>query len=239
MTRTNTRRRSASADLSLGSGDLFANPAARLPVCIVLDTSGSMFGRPITELKEALKRFVAAVDADEDARDSCEMAVISAGGDVTVHPIAVSANGRPAPSFDLDRIEAAGQTPLGEAVVVAMSLLTRRKAELKATGVPYYQPWLVIVSDGQPTDDTAEAEEQTRASVRSRSLTVIPVAVGGDADTERLQALAGGVAPHMLSGLDFGQLFSWLSASLAAVSRSTPGAEPKIAGALPWAQHQE
>lgn len=36
----------------LSSSDLVNNPATRVPVCLCLDVSGSMHGKPIEELNE-------------------------------------------------------------------------------------------------------------------------------------------------------------------------------------------
>ena len=37
--------------------ELVENPTARVPVCLVLDVSGSMAGAPIQELQEGVKVF--------------------------------------------------------------------------------------------------------------------------------------------------------------------------------------
>ena len=37
-----------------------------------------------------------------------------------------------------------------EAVMQALKLLETRKKEYVDAGVDYYQPWMVIMSDGQP-----------------------------------------------------------------------------------------
>ena len=38
--------------------DLIDNPTPRVPVCLCLDTSGSMSGSPINELNEGIKLFM-------------------------------------------------------------------------------------------------------------------------------------------------------------------------------------
>ena len=48
--------------------DLIENPVARCACMLVLDVSSSMGGQPISELNEAVRRFVAEVQ--EDARRS-------------------------------------------------------------------------------------------------------------------------------------------------------------------------
>ena len=46
------------------------NPTPRIPVVLVLDTSASMKGEPILELKKALQQFIRDISEDEAA--GCE-----------------------------------------------------------------------------------------------------------------------------------------------------------------------
>lgn len=47
-------------------------------------------------------------------------------------------------------MEAEGMTCMGEGLSLALDLLEKRKTKYKATGVDYYQPILVVMSDGLP-----------------------------------------------------------------------------------------
>ena len=55
-------------------------------------------------------------------------------------------------------LTANGNTPMGEGVRLALDLLDKRKQEYKDKGVDYYQPWLVLMSDGQPNGNVAILE---------------------------------------------------------------------------------
>ena len=48
--------------------DLITNPTPRVPVCLILDTSGSMFGDAIEELNDGVELFLEEVRNDEKAR---------------------------------------------------------------------------------------------------------------------------------------------------------------------------
>lgn len=48
----------------------------------------------------------------------------------------------------MPKMEAEGMTCMGEGLSLALDLLEKRKAKYKATGVDYYQPILVVMSDG-------------------------------------------------------------------------------------------
>ncbi len=44
---------------------------------------------------------------------------------------------------------------MGAGVEQALNILEKRKAEYSSKGVDYYQPWMVLMTDGYPTDDTS------------------------------------------------------------------------------------
>lgn len=195
--------------------DLIDNPSTRCPVALVLDTSGSMCGAPIEELNEGVQLFIDETKRDDLARWSVELSVWTAGGHV-------------ANLCDFTGIEqlngvaplhAAGSTPLGEAVRQALAALNARKAEYRNNGVPYYQPWLVIISDGVPTDRWEDAAEKARSLAEARKLVSLPVGVSG-ADLNALAKFSNKPAVP-LQGVKFREFFLWLSASMARVSAST------------------
>jgi hypothetical protein len=218
--------------LTVSDKEVLKSPMARLAVAVVLDTSGSMSGKPIEELRRAVDMFFQDVAADVDACELCDIAFIRVGSDVgTLRPFASAT----VPGL-VGTIEADGTTPMGAGIVEAMRQLDRRKAEYSKRGTPYYQPWLVIISDGQPTDDTSEAETRTSDAVRAKKLTVFPVAVGDSVDMARLQRLAGGTPPVRLKGLDFRALFQWLSKSMSVASKSRPGETVELPNPFAWVQ---
>jgi uncharacterized protein YegL len=194
--------------------DLIMNPTPRCACMLVLDTSGSMDGAPIHALNEGVRMFIDEVQNDDLAQYSVEVGIITAGGVVNqALPITPMRLLDHAPNF-----YASGSTPLGGAVSQALSMLEARKAEYKRNGVPYYQPWLVIISDGAPTDSWQGAANQARSMAENRKLVVIPVGVDG-ADLNILGQFSNRGAKE-LSGLKFKELFQWLSASMSRVSGS-------------------
>ena len=62
--------------------DLVENPTARVPICLVLDVSGSMSGEPIAELNEGVGLFFDAIRADDVAQYAAEIAVVTFGAGV-------------------------------------------------------------------------------------------------------------------------------------------------------------
>lgn len=194
--------------------DLIINPSPRCACMLVLDTSSSMDGAPIRELNAGLLDFIKAVQEDEVAAYSVELGVITAGSRVTEQlPLTTATR-----IDDVAPLTASGATPLGAAVALALRRLDERKAEYKRNGVAYYQPWLVIISDGAPTDSWQAAAAQARDLAQSRKLVSLPLGVSG-ADMDVLGQFSSRPAKS-LAGLRFREFFEWLSASMSRVSAS-------------------
>ena len=116
------------------------------------------------------------------------------------------------------KMSAYGGTPLGQAVNEALNKLENRKSQYKKTGTPYYQPWLVIISDGYPNDyDWEQAADKAKNLASQRKLVSLPIGVQG-ADLSALQRFSNKPAVA-LQGLKFREFFSWI--------KSLPLAEPK------------
>ncbi len=195
--------------------DLIDNPTPRCPVALVLDTSASMSGQPIDQLNAGIQLFLDEVKRDDLARWSVDLAVYTAGGSVDcIQPfIGVEQIAGFVP------LDASGGTPLGQATRMALDDLEARKRAYSDTGVPYYQPWLVMISDGAPGDTWEDAAQRAKALSAQRKLVSLPIGVQG-ADLEVLSQFSSKPAVA-LDGLKFRELFQWLSASMARVSAST------------------
>jgi len=213
--------------------DLVSNPTTRVPIALVLDTSASMSGEPIRELNEGYKLFLNELEKDEVARFSAEVCVVTFGGKVEIVQDFTT----------LDYVEksvnftASGYTPMGEAVLTALNLLEKRKQLYKTTGIDYHQPWLVLMTDGAPTDDISEAVQQVQYLLESRKLVVFPVAIGPYANMNILKKFTIPKRPPLkLQGLKFKEFFQWLSRSVSNVSRSSPGDKIKLEDISGWTE---
>lgn len=209
-------------NLLLRLEDLVNNPTARVPVCLCLDTSGSMYGAPINELNEGVKLFFDSIREDETALYAAEVSIVTFGSEVTC--IEDFANVQR--QTNIPKLQANGGTPMGEAVNLALDLLEKRKTEYRDKGVDYYQPWLVLMTDGQPNGSNSELKKAIKSVnelVNSRKLTVFPIAIGDDADIDVLKLFSPKRQPLKLKGLMFREFFQWLSKSISTTSQSTPG----------------
>lgn len=242
----------------LDQAEFAENPEPRCPVVLVLDTSGSMQGTPIVELNEGLRAFAAAIQADRLAALRVEVAVLAFGGKVRALDVRAPANAankeivqfnrsglaiRPkvnevpfdahqafvtADQFMPPALDANGDTPLGEAVSRALALLRERKEIYKQNGLDYFRPWIFTISDGRPTDKGWEGvADQVRQEETRKGVIFYGVGVEG-ADLKVLSRFSDTRPPLKLKGLAFGELFTWLSKSLSAITHSRPGEQTPL-----------
>ena len=224
--------------LNIGTDDLVENPTPRVPVALCLDSSGSMMGEKIRELVEGVNLFYDAIDEDDDAHDAAEVSVVEFNSTVNLAQDFASIDMLVKP---MPEIHATGGTALGEGVNLALDTLEKRKAVYSEAGVLYYQPWLVLMTDGQPNGSPIELEravQRVTDLVGQKKLTVFPIGIGSDADMSVLTRFSPSRPPLRLRGLSFKEFFEWLSKSVSRVSRSTPGDTIKLdlEGLKGWAE---
>ncbi|MBF6037065.1 VWA domain-containing protein [Pseudomonas sp. P155] len=217
----------------LSQEELAENPTTRVPVCLVLDVSGSMEGEPIAELHSGVQQFFEAIKDDEIAQYAAEICIVTFGGTAQKVMDFGSISRQ-----DVPPLVASGMTPMGHAVGIALDLLEARKEDYQQAGVDYFQPWMVLMTDGEPTDDISEAATRVSDMINKRKLTVFPIAIGKAANVQSLARFSPLRPPLRLKGLRFNEFFAWLSKSVSRASQSTPGdAVPlDIKGIEAWGQ---
>ena len=218
----------------MNENDMVDNPSPRVPVCLCLDTSGSMSGMPIEELNEGVRLFYEAIQADDSSLYSAEISIVTFGGDAECRAEFSTLEGKAAPRFG-----AQGGTPMGEAVNMALDMLEARKATYRQHGVDYYQPWLVLMTDGAPNGSDAELQRainRTREMIGNRKLTIFSIGIGEDADMHVLAQCSPKRTPLKLQGLKFREFFEWLSQSVSKTSESIPGESVPLDSVAGWAK---
>jgi uncharacterized protein YegL len=219
--------------------DLSANPAPRCACVLCLDVSGSMAGAPIRELNEGVRTFFAQVAADEFARFSVEPAVVTFGhGDPPVEVVLPFTSQASGTEPDLPRFTAGGATPLGRALETGLALLEEHTACRHREGTACHQPWMVLMTDGRPTDRWDLQAARVRDLCDARRLVFLGVGVGDGADMNTLAAICPpDRPPQRLRGLRFSGFFEWLSLSMGAVARSSAGdVSVRLPGIGGWAE---
>jgi uncharacterized protein YegL len=204
--------------IPFGTDNFASNPEPRVPCVLLLDVSGSMAGEPISQLNEGLQVYREQLLEDAIAAKRVEAAVVTFGGKVDiVCPF------HTAGEFHPPALEPNGDTPMGEAIQLAISLVEDRKKTYRENGIMYYRPWIFLITDGAPTDEWNEAARKVRDGEQKKSFSFFAVGVEG-ANMEVLGEITSR-QPLKLRGLNFRELFTWLSNSQQAVSRSSVGDE--------------
>jgi uncharacterized protein YegL len=193
------------------------NTEPRCPCLLLLDTSGSMHGKPMDELNAGIRQLKDELFADEMAQKRVEVAIIGFG------PVQTLSEFQTPDIFQPPTLVASGDTPIGAAVEAGLALLDQRKQTYRNNGVSYYRPWVFLITDGGPTDYWQAAAEKVKQGEAANHFSFFAVGVEG----ARMDILSQMTTrePLKLQELRFRDLFKWLSNSLGAVSKSQMGTQ--------------
>ena len=195
------------------------NPEPRCPCVLLLDNSGSMHNEPIEALNEGLKTFRDELNRDSLAKKRVEVAIVTFNNDVNVVQDFVTAD-----QFEPPRLEAQGLTHMGSAILQGLDMIESRKSQYRSNGVNYYRPWVFLITDGEPQGEPDSIVEQAAQRIQeaeaNKRVAFFAVGVEG-ANIPRLSQIVVR-SPLKLRGLDFQEMFIWLSASMQRVSQSKP-----------------
>jgi uncharacterized protein YegL len=193
------------------------NPEPRCACVLLLDVSRSMDGEPIAALNEGVETFRSELAKDPVASRRVEIAVITFDSEVNIVQPFITAN-----KFQSPQLTAQGFTCMGTAIHTALDLLEERKQLYKENGITYYRPWVLMMTDGEPHGEAdlivQEAAQRIRTDEAAHKVSFYAVGVQ-NASMQRLSQIVVR-QPLKLSGLDFQEMFVWLSASMQRVSRS-------------------
>lgn len=207
------------------------NSNQRTPCVLVLDTSGSMGGAPIAQLNAGLKVFAQELKNDELAALRVQVMVVSVGGHDEVRVLQPWID---AVDFQPPVLQASGMTPLGKGMEVALDEVRNQKAVYDANGISSTRPWVIMLSDGSPNDyGWEQIAARCRQEEADKRVVIFPVGTEG-ADFDALGQFSN-KTPKKLEGLQFRELFIWLSRSMSTVSASVPGDKVSLPTTDSWA----
>ena len=206
------------------------NPEPRVPCMLLLDTSASMNGSPISELNAGMRVFKEELMADPLAAKRVEVAIVTFGSTPIVIQDFVGAQ-----TFEPPYLQADGMTSMGAAIEEGLRLLDARKRLYNGNGVAYYRPWIFLITDGSPTDSVSEASRLVHSGEARKAFSFYGVGAGPNVDFSKLNGICPpDRAAVKLNGLRFRELFSWLSKSMGSVSRSAPGTSAALPAPTGW-----
>lgn len=183
----------------------------RLPVYLLLDTSGSMYGEPIEAVKNGVQVLVSTLRQDPYALETAYLSIITFDSKAQqIAPLTELS------AFQMPNIEANGCTALGEALTLLAnrvdSEVTKTTAEVKGD----WKPLVFIMTDGEPTDDLNKG----LAEFKKRKFgMVVACAAGQGANTNTLKQITESVVQlDTADSATIKSFFKWVSASVSAGS---------------------
>ncbi len=215
--------------VGFGASEFAENPDPRVACVLLLDVSESMGGNPINELNNGLVILKETLAEDSLASKRAEIAIVTFGGVVNTVQDFVTVD-----RFNPPTLSAYGNTPMGQAITTGIDLINSRKQIYRSNGVSYYRPWIFLITDGVPTDLWQSAANQVRDGENARSFVFFAVGVE-DAKMDILSQISV-KPPRKLKGLNFCELFLWLTRSLGEVSKSMPDDKVNLGPIDGWAQ---
>lgn len=198
---------------------------------LLLDISGSMSGNPIRELQKGIEVFHSEISEDPTTSNRLEIAIITFNSWVKVIQ-----NPSLAGEFTMPNLNADGATCMGEAIKEGINLVEARKSWYKLTGQPYYRPWIIVITDGEPTDvpNLTDLHDTIQTGVNNKKYFFYSIGVEG-ANMEKLKQISSAeMPPAKLQGLKFADFFKWLSASMTLVTSSVDGTVVNLPSAADW-----
>lgn len=196
----------------------------RLPVYLVLDTSGSMSGEPIQAVENGMQMLVSALRQDPQALESAFLSVITfnsqAKQDVPLTDLA---------SFQMPAFKAGGSTELGTALALVRDCAKKEVAKSTPEKKGDWRPLVFLMTDGGPTDNWLKGLTEFQSAKWGM---VVCCAAGQGADTNVLKQ----ISPECVVQLDtadsksLAAFFKWVSSSISTSSKSVNEGKKEVTG---------
>lgn len=195
----------------------------RLPVYLLLDTSGSMSGEPIEAVKNGVQILVSTLRQDPYALETAFLSVITFDTSAKqIVPLTEFA------AFQVPTISATGTTALGEALALLADRIDAEVSKTTAEVKGDWKPLVFLMTDGSPTDDWKKGLVRLQ---KVRTGVVVACAAGQGADTSVLKQITEVVV--QLDTADSSTIkafFKWVSASVSTGSQKVDSGQKEVAG---------
>lgn len=196
----------------------FTTPSAKpLPVVLLLDVSLSMTGDKIESLNESVKEMLNNFAQEEKMETEIIISVITFGADVDLKIPFTKAS-----QIEWENLDVSGATPMGAALEMAKAMIEDKET----TPSRAYRPTIVLVSDGQPTDDWSNSLDNFISEGRSSKCDRMAMAIGQDADEAVLKRFIEDTPHELFSAENAGQLHEFFQRVTMSVTMRTQSKNP-------------
>ena len=195
----------------------------RLPVYLLLDTSGSMHGEPIEAVKNGVEILISSLRQDPYALETAYLSIITFDTQARqLMPLTEIA------MFQPPQLQATGTTQLGDALALLAEKIDQEVQKTTHETRGDWKPLVFIMTDGAPTDDWTKGFEKLK---KVKTGMVIACAAGHNADTSILKQITEVVVE--LATADSNTIkafFKWVSASISTGSQKVDAGQKEVTG---------
>jgi uncharacterized protein YegL len=195
----------------------------RLPVYLLLDTSGSMSGEPIEAVKNGVQIMISSLRQNPQAIETAFLSVITF--DSTAQQIIPLTD---LASFQMVDIKATGVTALGEALKLVANKIENEVQKTTTEQKGDWKPLVFIMTDGIPTDDWQSGLNEFK---KSKIAFTVACAAGSGADTDILKQITDNVVSlDTADSASIGKFFQWVTASIGVSSTKVEDSGKEVTG---------
>lgn len=195
----------------------------RLPVYLLLDTSGSMSGEPIEAVKNGVQMMIHSLRQNPQAIETAFVSIITFDSDAKqVIPLTDLA------SFQMVNIKASGLTSMGAALYLLADKLQTEVAKTTPEQKGDWKPMVFIMTDGVPTDNWQAGFNKLKSVNKGL---VVGCAAGHGADDTVLKKITSSVV--RLANADaesISKFFQWVTASVSTSSTKVEESGKEVTG---------
>jgi len=195
----------------------------RLPVYLLLDTSGSMSGEPIEAVKNGVQIMISSLRQNPQAIETAFLSVITF--DSTAQQIIPLTD---LASFQMVDIKATGVTALGAALKLVAHKIDNEVKKTTTEQKGDWKPLVFIMTDGIPTDDWQSGLNEFK---KSKVAFTVACAAGSGADTNILKQITESVVSlDTADSASIGKFFQWVTASIGVSSTKVEDSGKEVSG---------
>jgi len=182
--------------------------ARRLPVYILIDTSGSMQGEPIESVKVGLADMIASLRLDPYALETVRLSIITYDKDVKQILPLTALEDLQLPNIVVPE---SGPTFMGAALNLLCKVYDSEVNLGSQEQKGDWMPLLFVLTDGKPSD--IQAYDEAIVKVKRHQFTnIVACAAGPKAKTEPLKKLTNNVFTlDTMDSNSFKKFFQWVS----------------------------